>query len=769
MKYLLCFLGLSILLSTNAFSTDFTIKSQVRDVNTHERLSQVNIFLKGTQTGTTTDGSGNFTLHLKNVTSNSQITLQHIAYEPLRISLDSLSTLKIVYLQPRVILLKDLKIEATRESSPEIVHDLPTSFTIRKSEEFENRGFIDTGDYLKTDYSVQVNEELTGKKSIGIRASNSDDVLILYNGIKMNNAFNNTFDLSLVDLEDVERLEIIRGSNTSIYGVGGLAGVVNIIPKIERDYTIRFHQKFGTYNTGAWGLHLYKKFKNLYSAYSYRKGASERTILAETRDMFNRAGVTSQEFALINKSGHHNASLNYKFEEGTLGLIYLNSKLSYENEYNSETLDNRNQISTLNYRGKIYKFDHLNLTASYQQFEEDQHLNSGSYNEHRLTTKNILNDSYTLNLEKKWVADHSELLLGYQLEDAALKYDDTIINPEDSQFGQQAGSGYSNSGGIESQLHEDFDRTQQGFLAIAKIISQTSSLSNSSIDMDFCLRHDRLNDKRTSEEYQTDEKWEKTTMKFSSDLRGGSNVMAYHGFFNYGKNVKFPSMFQQVSASLQETYEPDTRQDPEDTLFNLEPEYSSGFDLGMELSGIPPENYPSSITGWEVTGYLFKNFYDNRLIEIYSPGIPIALYENFKTAEISGFETRAEVFMVDKKITWGLGFSKYAISNQEAFPFKYDRKFTADLKINHAGYNFHVHFYHEGEQVGLVRNFSAFTDTVQLDAYSDMDIHLKKTYEISKLRLLFNFSVRNVLNTNDNFVGLAIRDRRYYITLGVEL
>jgi outer membrane receptor for ferrienterochelin and colicin len=713
-----------------------TITGDVRDKNTHQEIAGVNVFVKNTQIGTITDANGNFSFKITEPHPETVLVFRHIAYDVCEIKLDSLRTLKTIYLQPRVIPLQNLHIEAQREELSGIDKDLPQAITIMRSENFRNRGFVDAADYLSTDQSIQVEEQISGKKTIGIRGSNPDDVLILYNGIKMNNAFDNTFDLSLVDLEDIERLEIIRGSQTSIFGAGGFAGVVNIVPKIERDYTVRFQQRFGTYNSGNWGLALYKNFHNLHPAYSYRKGSSTREF---------SASFPGQQQLLINDSEHHTASIDYKFDANLLSASYIRSNLGYDNQRYRENIENLNQLYSIKYSGKIYRFSDMNLTASRHLLEEDQHLNNGNYFQGEFLTENIESTSNDYTVDKKWRLSSSELFLSYQLEDESLTFHDQLYFPEKDET---------------VSYKEQMSRRHHGFLAIAKIFNQLDSLFIPVFDVDFCVRSDLVTDTRSMDGMSNERNWDQTTLKFSSNLEGRKENLVYHGYLNYGKNIKFPTMLQQVSATM--------RRSRNDEMIQLEPEISAGYDLGLELSGDTRGANNPPIDGWQLSFYLFKNYYTNKLRASYTPGFPLAFYDNVLVAEINGVETKTSLFLLNKKLAMELGLSKYSISDKAAFPFKYDNKLTFDVKINHEGYNFQLHAFQEGEQVGWIRDFQGRFSEVNLPSHFNMDVHLKKNIEIKKLKFLLNTSIRNLLNEDVELVGLALRDRRYYLTMGVE-
>ncbi|MBN1479628.1 TonB-dependent receptor plug domain-containing protein [candidate division KSB1 bacterium] len=722
-----------ILSSCICFAQQITITGDIRDQNTHEKISNVNIFVKNSQVGTTSTVNGQFSLDIPTSHPDSLVVFQHIAYKVREIALDSLRQLTTIYLQPRIIPLSQLRIEAQGEPSG-IQSDLPQAITIKRADNFANRGFIDAADYLSTDQSIQVEEQISGKKSISIRGSNPDDVLVLYNGIKMNSAFDNTFDLSLIDLEDIERLEIFRGSQTSVTGTGGFAGVVNIVPKIERDYLIKFQQRVGTYNSGTWGLSLYKNFNDLHSAYSYRKGGSTRQF----------SGSDFGQDYLINKSEQHTANLDYRFDNNLLSASYLRSHLDYDNQRYRENINNMDQLVSLRYRGRIFRFSGFDLAASQHQLQEDQHLNSSSRFFSEFLDKHLENTSYNYTVNKKWLFSNTEFFLSYQFEDASLNFRDQLTNPERNRT---------------DIYNEQMRRQHHGFVAIAKLFNQLESRYIPVFDMDICMRNDHLTDARETDQFSTDKTWNKTTLKFSSNMEGQSQNVVYHGYFNYGKNVKFPTMLQQVSSTQRRAFSDDTTQ--------LKPEISNGYDLGFEMSGETPEAIVSAIEGWQISFYLFRNFFTDKLRTSYTPGFPLAYYDNVQTAQISGFETRAGLFLLNKKLTLEIGYSNYAISDKAAFPFKYDNKFTVDTKINHHGYNFHLHAFYEGEQIGWIRDFAGGFDEVTLPAHFNLDLHLKKNIEIKKFKILANISVRNLLNENIELVGLALRDRRYYLTVGV--
>ncbi|NIG56398.1 TonB-dependent siderophore receptor [Chitinophaga sp. Cy-1792] len=72
-----------------------------------------------------------------------------------------------------------------------------------------------------------------GNRSIGIQMQgfSSAYVLVLLNGLPLSGRFNENFDISRLSIHDIQRIEIIKGASSSLYGSEALGGVINIITR----------------------------------------------------------------------------------------------------------------------------------------------------------------------------------------------------------------------------------------------------------------------------------------------------------------------------------------------------------------------------------------------------------------------------------------------------------------------------------------------------------------------------------------------------------
>ena len=72
--------------------------------------------------------------------------------------------------------------------------------------------------------------------TISLRGSGSNQCLVLLDGQRLNSPSGGGVDLSKIPLSEVERIDIIRGSDSALFGEGSMGGIVNIVTKIPEDH-----------------------------------------------------------------------------------------------------------------------------------------------------------------------------------------------------------------------------------------------------------------------------------------------------------------------------------------------------------------------------------------------------------------------------------------------------------------------------------------------------------------------------------------------------
>jgi outer membrane cobalamin receptor len=100
---------------------------------------------------------------------------------------------------------------------------------------------------------VQVNKYggATEPSMVSIRGSSPEQVLILINGKRLNTAQGGGVDLSSINPDDIERIEVVRGGSSAVYGENAFGGVINIITKdgYGKEFQTALEYGFSSYYT----------------------------------------------------------------------------------------------------------------------------------------------------------------------------------------------------------------------------------------------------------------------------------------------------------------------------------------------------------------------------------------------------------------------------------------------------------------------------------------------------------------------------------------
>jgi len=139
--------------------------------------------------------------------------------------------------------LDEIVVTATRY--PAVLQDVAVATVVIEREDFEHLHPLVVGDVLQMYSGIEIKDlGLPGAvSSIFIRGVPSSGTLVLLDGQPLNTVTTGMADLGMVNVNDIERIEIVKGPTSSIYGANALGGVVNLI-------TARYHQhpsvRFGT-------------------------------------------------------------------------------------------------------------------------------------------------------------------------------------------------------------------------------------------------------------------------------------------------------------------------------------------------------------------------------------------------------------------------------------------------------------------------------------------------------------------------------------------
>lgn len=111
------------------------------------------------------------------------------------------------------------------------VADAPISVAIVNSLKFEKRTAFTVADGLADEPGIFMGGDGVWSKNVNIRGLGEDRLVTMVDGNRIETATDLTASLSMIDANDIERVEVIKGAQSVLYGSGAMGGIVNVITK----------------------------------------------------------------------------------------------------------------------------------------------------------------------------------------------------------------------------------------------------------------------------------------------------------------------------------------------------------------------------------------------------------------------------------------------------------------------------------------------------------------------------------------------------------
>lgn len=215
--------------------------------------------------------------------------------------------------------LDEIVVTATRIEQP--LKQTLSSTTVITQEDITNSQAADVPTILRSVAGVEIaqNGGYGKTSSLFLRGANSTQVLVLVDGVRINSATTGTASIQDIMLDQVERIEIVRGNVSSIYGSDAIGGVVQIFTKRGKGEP-RFNTSIGAGNLGT---------QRVSAGFG---GANESTNYHLQATSFNTEGVSAinpniYPKANPNTDGYRNTSVsaNLRHSLSTGNSLTLNA------------------------------------------------------------------------------------------------------------------------------------------------------------------------------------------------------------------------------------------------------------------------------------------------------------------------------------------------------------------------------------------------------------------------------------------------------------
>ncbi len=216
-----------------------SISGTIYDQKTGKPVENVSIYLQPVSYGVETGMDGCY--NLPGIPAGTyQIVISRIGYQHITgqtISINDGDVIELNFdLQPTILSNIDgIVITATR--SPSLSNAIPASVDLVDLVKLGHQNPQNLAEVLNNLPGLQIKDYggLGGIKTVSMRGSNAEQVLVLLDGQRLNNAQNGQVDFSTISTTGLDRIEIVHGGNSALYGTDAVGGVINLITRKDSE------------------------------------------------------------------------------------------------------------------------------------------------------------------------------------------------------------------------------------------------------------------------------------------------------------------------------------------------------------------------------------------------------------------------------------------------------------------------------------------------------------------------------------------------------
>lgn len=410
MKFMLMlFLAFSF---SNIFAQN-TLKVKLIDCETKEPLIGASVVLQNTANGASSDTEG--LAVLTNIPNGKQkFEITYMGYENtiqefiFPLTSDELIIIKI---EPDEETLQEVVVSSTRGTRT--FKDIPTRIEFINGEELGEKGVMKPGDIRmllneSTGIMTQQTSAISGNSSIRIQGLDGRYTQILKDGFPVFSGAASGLGLLQTPPLDLKQVEIIKGSSSTLYGGGAIAGLVNLIsktPEEKRDFSIHLN---GTTGKGLdinsfFGQKFNKVGTTVFASYNRNWAYDPSDVGFTAIPKFDRFVLNPKLFLYLSENTDFNLGINSTIENRLGGdMKYVDGKGDEEHSYFERNKTQRHS-SQLTFEHRFDKQNRLNVKNSVTYFSRKIEIPDFTFDGKQLSSFSEV--SYIHTKEKtEWVA-----------------------------------------------------------------------------------------------------------------------------------------------------------------------------------------------------------------------------------------------------------------------------------------------------------------------------------------------------------------------------
>lgn len=574
-------------------------------------------------------------------------------------------------------------------------------------ERIQAQGAVSLADVLSNELNIRINRDNVLGTSINLQGISGQNIKILIDGIPVIGRLDGNVDLSQINLNRIERIEIIEGPMSVIYGSDALGGVINLITKKEVKNKVEFDanslvESPGTFNSDSRLAFKIKNVKvqtnigrNFFNGYSTT--GETRAFDWKPREQY----FSDLNVAFRIKNSLHRVQIDYFDEEmRSLGRPVITQTAAYAMD---------NYFFTTRYGASIFndfKFKNgatLNLITNYSHFNRS----------------NILFRKNLVSLQNRQVTDGSGDTTTFDYYMFRATY---TTNRQNKKWNYQFG------------VDQNFEEGSGN-----RLLNNYQNISDYALFGSFEFKTNRIQLRgglRAAENSRYNAPIV-PSVNFKYQINTNNLVR-----FSYARGFRAPSLkelnlfFVDVNHNIQGN--PD-----------LNAENSNNFNLNYSFS----DSYKKSKFKFDVS--LFYNEIFNMIsLAVVDPRTQLYKYVNINEFKSTGFNLNFD-FKVDN-FSFNSGFAyTYRLNNiTNTFIASPEARSQISYKIPIIETSVNLFFKFNGAVPGFVNNEDGTISETFVQAYSMSDLSLSKTFWDKKVSLIAGVkNLFNVTNIQFNMAG----------------
>lgn len=327
--------------------------------------------------------------------------------------------------------LDPMVITATRYEKKDV--EIAAATEVIDSKRIENTGAVNVQQLLQTVSGLVYQSKGPGGASLGSMTSKvsirgvEKGTLVLMNGTPI--SYRGLYNLEDIPVDNIERIEIVKGGGAILYGSEATGGVINIITKDKMSNSV----KVGLGNNGRQNYNLNTQAGKVGVSYNYDKWgdigkiSDSVSVLSSSKDKnmsnyfdgseknnFMLTYKFDDNFNVLYRHGKANSYFDYRFADDRYGDV--NGKIRYNRKYEkTEDFAQFNFKDDNGFKGNIY-YNKNDLQGTGIDFYTSGGSNKGYPKSKDSKEKNL---TYGYDLQKLWKENHNNYLIGttYQREE----------------------------------------------------------------------------------------------------------------------------------------------------------------------------------------------------------------------------------------------------------------------------------------------------------------------------------------------------------------